>query len=99
MRPFPGGQRSLAMEGHEMNKHLFAFSACLVALTFVATGCLEVKQDFEVHGDGSGIVEIEFKVGKEMSGMVSSRARARRSSTRSRPLSWAKTSAASTGRS
>ncbi|MBL4849302.1 MAG: hypothetical protein JKY65_27565 [Planctomycetes bacterium] len=54
-----------------MNKHL-AFGACLLALSLVTAGCLEAKQDFVVHGDGSGIIELEFKLGKEISGMASS---------------------------
>lgn len=53
-----------------MNKHL-AFGACLLALSLVTAGCLEAKQDFEIHGDGSGIIQMEFKLGKEISGMAS----------------------------
>jgi hypothetical protein len=54
-----------------MNKHI-AFGACLLALSFVTAGCLEAKQDFEVHGDGSGVLQLEFKLGKEISSMASS---------------------------
>jgi len=54
-----------------MNKKLLAISACLVALSFVAGGCLEAKQDFQVHSDGSGTIEMDFKLGKEISGMAS----------------------------
>jgi len=48
-----------------------AFGACLLLLSFVTAGCLEAKQDFEIHGDGSGIIQMEFKLGKEISGMAS----------------------------
>lgn len=52
------------------NKKL-AFGVSLLALSLVTAGCLEAKQDFEVHGDGSGIIQMEFKLGKEISGMAS----------------------------
>ncbi len=48
-----------------------AFGACLLVLSFVTAGCLEAKQDFEIHSDGSGIIQMEFKLGKEISGMAS----------------------------
>ena len=54
-----------------MNKKLLAICASLVTLSFVAGGCLEAKQDFQVHSDGSGTIEMDFKLGKDISGMAS----------------------------
>jgi hypothetical protein len=47
-----------------------AFVASLLAMSFAASGCMEGAQDFELHGDGSGVLTIKVKIGKEFSEMT-----------------------------
>ncbi|MGE0709380.1 MAG: hypothetical protein AB7N76_09400 [Planctomycetota bacterium] len=53
-----------------MKASYIAFAAGLLALSSVTAGCLEGAQDFEVHGDGSGVVSMGMKLGAEFSEMV-----------------------------